>query len=35
MARDGVSLIVNKSNPLATLSEEQITGIFSGKIGTW
>lgn len=35
MARDGVSIIVHKSNPLETLSTEQITGIFSGKIDTW
>lgn len=35
MARDGVSLIVHKSNPLAALSHEQIAGIFSGEIGDW
>ena len=35
MARDGVSIIVHKTNPLTALSNEQITGIFSGKIGTW
>jgi phosphate transport system substrate-binding protein len=35
MARDGVSLIVHKSNPLAALSNEQIAGIFSGEIRDW
>jgi len=35
MARDGVSLIVHKSNPLAALSNEQIAGIFSGEIKDW
>lgn len=35
MARDGVSLIVHKSNPLAALSHEQIAGIFSGEIRDW
>ena len=35
MARDGVSLIVHKTNPLAALSDEQIAGIFSGEIETW
>jgi phosphate transport system substrate-binding protein len=35
MARDGVSLIVHGSNPLTSLSEEQIAGIFTGKIGSW
>lgn len=35
LARDGVSLIVHKTNPLTALSEEQIARIFSGEIGTW
>jgi len=35
VARDGVSIIVNKSNPLLSLSNEQIVGIFSGKIVNW
>jgi len=35
MARDGVSIIVNKSNPLTTLTDGQITGIFSGRLDTW
>ena len=35
MARDGVSIIVNKSNSLTTLTDGQITGIFSGKLDTW
>lgn len=35
MARDGVSIIVHKSNPLAGLTHEQIAGIFSGRIDSW
>ena len=35
MARDGVSLIVHKTNPVVALSNEQIAGIFSGEIGDW
>ena len=35
MARDGVSLIVHKTNPLAALSDAQIAGIFSGEIRDW
>ncbi len=35
MARDGVSLIVHKSNPVTSLSDGQIIGIFSGEITTW
>jgi phosphate transport system substrate-binding protein len=35
MARDGVSIIANGGNPLATLSREQIAGIFSGRIVSW
>jgi phosphate transport system substrate-binding protein len=35
MARDGVSIIVQKTNPLASLSREQIAGVFSGTIGSW
>ena len=35
IARDGVSVIVHKSNPVGALSDEQIAGIFSGEIDTW
>jgi phosphate transport system substrate-binding protein len=35
MARDGVSLIVHKSNTLAALTDTQIAGIFSGEIRDW
>jgi phosphate transport system substrate-binding protein len=35
MARDGVSLIVHRDNPLTSLSEAQIAGIFSGEIRAW
>jgi phosphate transport system substrate-binding protein len=35
MARDGVSIIVHDSNPVTTLTDEQIAGIFSGKVGSW
>jgi len=35
IARDGLSFIAHKSNPVPTLSPEQIAGIFSGKIISW
>ena len=35
MARDGVSVIVHKTNPLTALSNEQIAGVFSGEIKDW
>lgn len=35
MARDGVSLIVHRSNPLTTLSDGQIAAIFSGELDNW
>ncbi len=35
MARDGVSLIVHKTNPLTSLSDQQIAAIFSGGIRAW
>lgn len=35
IALDGISLIVNKNNPIASLSVEQISDIFSGKITNW
>lgn len=35
VAMDGVSIIVNRANPLATLSAEQIRDIYTGKIRNW
>jgi phosphate transport system substrate-binding protein len=35
IARDGVSLIVHRDNPVAVLSDEQIRKIFSGSIRNW
>jgi len=35
IARDGLSVITHKNNPVRSLSPEQISGIFSGKIVSW
>ncbi len=35
LAQDGVCFIVHKSNPVNELSDEQILGIFTGKIDNW
>ncbi|ARU32851.1 ABC transporter substrate-binding protein [Sulfuriferula sp. AH1] len=35
MARDGVGIIVNKDNPLTTLTDRQVADIFTGRIGNW
>lgn len=35
IALDGISIIVNKANPITHLSVEQISDIFSGKITNW
>ncbi|KNY26388.1 substrate-binding domain-containing protein [Pseudobacteroides cellulosolvens] len=35
IALDGISIIVNKNNPINHLSVEQISDIFSGKITNW
>lgn len=35
IALDGVAVIVNSSNPVQTLTDEQIRGIFTGRIATW
>jgi ABC-type phosphate transport system substrate-binding protein len=35
VARDGVSLIVHESNPVASLTAEQIDRIFTGETATW
>jgi len=35
VARDGVSIIVHKNNPVKSLSNAQVVGIFTGKILNW
>ncbi len=35
MARDGVSLILHRGNPVKALSNEQVIGIFTGRITNW
>jgi phosphate transport system substrate-binding protein len=35
VARDGVSMVVHPSNPVADLTMEQIRGIFNGAIRNW
>lgn len=35
IAKDGIGMIVNKSNPVAGLSKEQVIGIFTGQITNW
>jgi phosphate transport system substrate-binding protein len=35
IGKDKVIVIVHKDNPVATLSKEQLTGIFTGKITNW
>ncbi len=35
IARDGVCVITNTPNPLPNLSEEQVQGIFTGRIRDW
>jgi phosphate transport system substrate-binding protein len=35
VAKDGLSIYVNASNPIAELSMAQLKGIFTGKITTW
>ena len=35
IARDGVCIVTNKSNPLSNLSEETVQGIFTGAIRDW
>jgi phosphate transport system substrate-binding protein len=35
IARDGVCIITNPSNPLANLSQEQVEGVFTGRIRDW
>jgi phosphate transport system substrate-binding protein len=35
IGKDRVIVIVHKDNPVAKLSKEQLTGIFTGKIANW
>ena len=35
IARDGVSIIVNKDNPVRELTNDQIIAIYTGKINDW
>ncbi len=35
LARDGVCIITNHHNPLSDLSQQQVEGIFTGKIHDW
>lgn len=35
IAKDGIGMIVNKSNPIAGLSKEQVIGIYTGQITNW
>lgn len=35
IARDALAVVVNPSNPVASLSQVQIQGIFSGQIASW
>lgn len=35
IAKDGIGMIVNKSNPVVGLSKEQVIGIYTGQITNW
>ncbi len=35
IARDGISLIVHQSNPVASLTSEQVAAIFTGRVTSW
>lgn len=35
VARDGVGIIIHSSNPVAALSDDQVTGIYTGGIRNW
>jgi phosphate transport system substrate-binding protein len=35
LARDGVCVITNKSNPVSNFSQQEVEGIFTGKIHDW
>jgi len=35
IARDGISVVVHRDNPVRHLSRQQVTAIFTGTIGNW
>jgi phosphate transport system substrate-binding protein len=35
LALDGIAILVNQSNPVVSLTKDQLTGIFSGTITDW
>lgn len=35
IARDGVTIILHKDNPVKSLSDRQVVDIYTGKIGNW
>lgn len=35
MAKDGIAVIVNKENPVESMSSEQVKNVFSGNISSW
>lgn len=35
IAKDGIGMIVNKNNPVAGLTKEQVVGIYTGQITNW
>jgi phosphate transport system substrate-binding protein len=35
IARDGVSIVIHKNNPVQALSKAQVEGIYTGKITSW
>ncbi|TVS05514.1 MAG: phosphate ABC transporter substrate-binding protein, partial [Phycisphaerales bacterium] len=35
IARDGVALVVHASNPIASLSAEEVRSIFTGRVSDW
>jgi len=35
IARDALVFVVNKDNPVKSLSVEQLAGVYSGRIGNW
>lgn len=35
IAKDGISIILHRDNPVATLTDAQVVGIYTGKIARW
>jgi phosphate transport system substrate-binding protein len=35
LARDGVCIVTNENNPISNLSQQEVEGIFTGKIHDW